>query len=283
MLDSLVIEEWIICKGQSDVSWKEVTINIRWHVFKCKNKQILTYYKWKHHIKRFNEFGDGMHLFVVHDRTPITMINLNRICFLYAFELYQQFDEDKWKLVWYVYWYPKSDIVFLNIIFNKIWVDNEAVIISDWKFIVINKILTDKDIIKWKLESMILSESIEEVVSFIFWLILCYGYVDENNWILNAIKINIPMLGSLTYFNDIFTGLLDMLAKHWIYLKMDVIQRKIWYTIQIIIVDPELLDIYKDWLNKFAWYSIQKNSKKEYQQKIVPNIGIKWVLKVLIK
>lgn len=240
---------------------KKLNLSLWGNTFYTCDKEIVTYYKNDYHIRQIKEFSHGMSIFMVFDRLPIVEKNIDVYAFLDGVSIYQEFDENTWKNIPYLYKFDKDNLEIIDSIFQNLGVD--AKLQGENGFVKLEwETNSHEDIVK-NIESRIQEEDFLNILSFLFGIALVYGDFDivEDN--LNSAKLFIPLVGNLSDKGEVFDNIFEFLSKHWVFNKVDYIQQDIGFLYQVSIVDWEILTTFLNFLNEIGIDEVERVSKKD--------------------
>lgn len=257
-------------------------------------EKILTYYKNSFHIKEKKKIWDKMMVFLHFSREEINYNKININWFLNWLSIYQEYDEKNNIFNSYIYEFPKQEIDDLNdIIFTLIEENN--FLILEWNIVKINWIFNNQDNIFWNIENALKNNDLWFLISFLFWLTFAYWKFDLKNDSLLWAKIHIPLVWNLINKQENFDKIINFFAQNWVFLKSDILDKKIGYTYQISINDWEVLQNFSTFLTPIIWENknIKYQKIEEFKENIsnyiekiwnFDNIYIQsWILKYLEK
>lgn len=231
----------------------------------CENK-IIVFYRNKFNIIEKNQLWDWMEFIKILNRENFLFKNLNKNFFHYWISIFQDFDEFKWKHITYLYKFPKNDIDDFNILLESYWL--KTFVKLENNFVTYeNKINFEK--IENYIYDAIHKKEINNIFSFIYWLIWVYWDIEIINNSINWIKINLYLRWNLLWKETLFNDIFDFLIKNWINIKFSYIKKNIWNDLQIIINDWEILEVFKNYLSTIDIYH---NQKKTYLLNFEKNI-----------
>ena len=104
--------------------------------------------------------------------------------------------------------------------------------------------------------------TVDEIISFLYGLLLLYGKFEVKGKELLSIKIQIPLFGQYLAYQDKFDLLLGQLAHQGFFLKKDVLETSNGVVYQISSNDWELLEIVAKWHE--AIEKFEKITRKEF-------------------
>lgn len=240
-----ISDRWILCAWDST---QNVNIDFLWHILSTKNFQVPCFYKGKIAINKLNEIWDWMKvLFFTPYRKNFDMLDKN--AFAKGVWLIKSFDENEWTYHTYLYWYDKADVEFINDILEWLWLKQKVII--KWKFIVLENYIQDYDI--WDVvKTWIKNDDINSIFSFVFGISLVYGKIDiSSENVLKSIVSHVPLVENLFDKKDMFDDIFNYLFDKWVFIKSNILSRKIWSTYQFTIKDEELLTVFIRYFDLF--------------------------------
>ncbi len=255
-----------------------------WIIYIDDTKTV-TYYKWKFYIKNLNQLSEWMYFFDVHDRKELD-IKFDKHAFIMWLSIYQEFDENDWKIKSYLYKYSKDNIKNTNKLFDHLWIDYHVDV--TWKFVELMWDILPVSLIEKEVDKWIGLQNYNSIFSFLFWISFVYWNFNIKNDILNSLKIIIPVWWLLNKHKNIIENSFKFLTKNWFYSIVDINNKKIWFNYQISIKDWETLDIFKIFLNNLWLTNIDKNSSHNLMIKLkdqlicfIDNIDDDWKHEVI--
>jgi hypothetical protein len=228
--------------------------------FSSYDKWIIVYHKKEIKIINLKNLWDSMHIFYVVKRQSITEKHLDQDGFVSALWLFSGFDENTWKIYFFVPRMKEAEINPLNDRLEKLWIDiqlekNEKGIVVNNKWLKIN----DK-FEMWNLKWY------NDIFSFLFGLVLVYGKMDIKNWELISIKTHIPLFGQYVKYKEELDEMIKNLQSEWIFLNNSIVQSWDWIMYQINSSDYEIL-----WSFVNFYQSVEK-IKKILKQELIEKI-----------
>ncbi len=254
--------KWFIAFGDN-ISDKDICINLNQVTYTLLEKNLLVFYRKKFTTKNIKNIDTWMKVFRVLEQ-PRVFYNIDKQFLGYWMWIYQEFDELKWKNISYLYRFPKEDIPDLNNMLEDFWLDIYAD--TDGKYVFLENFGTHlEEIFSW-INSAIWNKDYKKIFSFIFGLSFVYGDIDINEDKINCIKLNIPFEGSLLGFEKSFEDLIWFLKINWFVLNYNKKNKDIWFEVQLIILDWEIIE---SLVSCFSFLSGFQNCKKDLVQKYI--------------
>lgn len=211
---------------------KEYTYQVSGYIFSDFDKWIIVLHKKQWKIISLKNLGDTMSIVYIKDWY---IQEGEKRCMNQAMKLFQWFDEETGKKYYFIPWLGESQQKEKNIILKKLWTTYS-----------IEK--TSKGmIIRWIEEKEDTIETPEEIIGYLFGLLIIYGKWEEKKQELNSIKIQIPLSGQHLANEEKLDTMIHRLQQEWIFLKVDKLSNKNGMTYQISSNDYELLEIGAKW------------------------------------
>lgn len=209
---------------------KEYTYHVSGYLFSDFDKGMIVLHKKEWKIISLKNLWDNMNVVYYKEwksKIQNTQINWE------AMKLFQWFDENTGKKYYFIPWIGATQQQEKNNIFKKLWTNYSIEKTEKWMII---------QWIEW--ENTI--ESIEEILGYIFGLLLIYGKW-EGKKELNSIKIQIPLSGQYLAHQEFLDNIIQKLQQEWIFIKADKLINNNGMTYQISTNDYELLEVFAKW------------------------------------
>ncbi len=244
----------IIVLTEENKNWKKYQTNLSWYFFSSFDKKVLTLHKKQLKIISLKDLGQWMQIFYTKKSKHLSIKKIQEKAFLTAFSLFQWFDENTWEKFNFLYKKNKEELILL-----QKYCTNLDLGLDNIKFLYENNIAKIKtDNIQ---DCKTMSLSIENIVSFFFWLSLVYGnYMikkkQEKN-LLQSIKIQIPLFWIYLKHQEILDKILNILMLNWIFIQKNIGQTNNWIVYQLSITDWELLEIIWKLYQQTTWHKLE--------------------------
>ncbi len=233
---------------------KEYTYNVSGYLFSDFDKWIIVLHKKEWKIINLKNFGDTMSVVYMKNlECRIKNVKFNKKTFLESTTIFQGFDEETGKKYGFIPNLAEKEVKEKNVIFKKLGIPQN--IQKTAKGMIVENIAEENK-----------NKTIEEIISYLLWLIILYGKWDGKNWELRSIKIQIPLFGKYTKHAESLDEMLASLQKEWIFLKADKMANKNGIIYQISSNDYELLEILAKWYEPLGKF--EKITKREFTQEM---------------
>lgn len=208
---------------------KQYTYQVSGYQFSDRDKGIVVLHKKDFKIINLKHIGDWMNLIYVKN-IECWLLNLNMNFVSQAYGLFSWFDEVNWEQK---YFWPnaRGNLDFVT--------PTQCV----WNF-----------------------SSLEDKLSFLYWMTLLYGKFESKKGELFSIKIQIPLFWQYLKYQENFDSILLELQKKSIFLKKDLVETNNGIIYQISSNDWELLDVFAKWYETIEKF--QKISKKIFTEEM---------------
>lgn len=207
---------------------KEYTYSTWGYMFSDFDKWIIVLHKKEWKIISLKNLGDNMSVaYISNSKFKIQKLKFN----WEALSLFQWFDEETGKKYCFIPWLWEVQQQEKNSILEKLWTKYN-----------IEK--TAKGMIVQWIES---EDSKENILGYLFGLMVIYGKREGKKGELTSIKIQIPLAGQYLAHQEPLDGIIEKIQQEWIFLKADKLTNKNGITYQISSNDYELLEIFAHW------------------------------------
>lgn len=228
-------ENNLLCASEIISKDKNYTIKLNWTNFESFDKQILV--RHKKNIKTINikDLWDKMEVFYCKEKKE-EKITLNKNAFIQSSRLFNWFNENIGKKYFFFYKYSEKDMNNTKNILNKLNIDLSIQKKSYWIIIENNEN-----------QELTIPSHKNEIISFLFGLVILYGKVDVSKEVLKNTKINLPLWGQFSHYEELLDSIKKQLAQEGLFISTKV--QKNWdiSTYQISISDYEILEIMGEW------------------------------------
>lgn len=236
----------------------DINMKIRWKNFNFNNEYWLVYHKWTFTLKRIVEIGDWMILPKFLQRPEMCFQKIHKEAFIMWMWVFQEFDEDTGHIKSYLYKFDKWEIQEFNELFQYYGIQDCKVRL-DGKFVLLDYEIPSFSSIKVQVTKWMDDKCYNEIMSFLFWLVMVYGNLHIEQWDLKSVKLHIPLIWWLFNQKQFFDSLFEFCWQIWIPNKIDLQVQNIWHIYQVAFLDWEILNIFSNYLK---WlYTIEHISK----------------------
>lgn len=233
---------------------KEYTYHVGGYLFSDFDKGIVVLHKKEWRIISLKNLGDNMSVVYIKNlefRIHSSEVKKNGIN--ESLKLFQWFDEETGKKYYFIPWRGDTQQQEKNALLKKLWTKYS-----------IEK--TVKGMMVKGIEGESTVESTEEMIGYLFGLMILYGKWEGKNKELTSIKIQIPLSGQHLAHAEILDTIIKRLQQESIFLKTDKLQNKNGMVYQISSNDYELLEIFAKWYE--AVEKFNKITKREFTQEM---------------
>lgn len=260
-----------------DTDNKIVYLKINGFSLKEYNNTVLVFHKNKFQEKKVNQLGDWMKIFFLTNKYVYDWFSKDFV--VNWLSIFQDFDENDGLFKTYLYKYPKTELNSIKEYINSLDI-NDLNIFDDWKFVQIRWGDFHLDLFA-KVFSELDNNQFRNAFSFLMWIVLWYWKIDIDHNI-NNVKINLPLKGSILKIQDLLLEFFQKLFSKNVFLKYDMIQKKIGYDLQISIDDKNFLiflqkSLFKNtniWIKKV--YEDMELKFKSFVKENWYNIDLDW-------
>jgi len=230
---------------------KEYTYNVSGYTFSDFDKWIIVLHKkgWK--IISLKNLGDNMNV-VYYKNSNNEKHQFKKEIFEDALKLFKWFDEETGEKYYFIPNIWEKDIQEKNQII-KVFSDYEIKKTAKWAMV---ELQHAKENIANEVQNT------ENMLSYLFGLLLIYGKFDAKKWELSSIKIQIPLFGQYMTHQETLDRIIKDLQQEWIFLKADKLSNKNGIVYQISSNDYELLETFATWYK--AVENFEKITKREF-------------------
>lgn len=272
---------------------KEYTYSAGGYTFSDFDKGLLVLHKKDFKITNLKNFSDNMNV-VYYKENRLNAVVFQQAIFEDALRLFKWFDEETGEKYYFIPGLGEKDIQEKNTIlqsfsaceikkttkgamvefqhanedilnrqknqWNEVFLD-DWVIPTTWETVSTNEMqwLQISKEIRYKTNE---KPQIQDILSYVFGLILLYGKFDAKKGELASIKIQIPLFGQYLAQQDMIDKIIKDLQQDSIFLKADKLTNNNGITYQISSNDYELLEICAKWYEPVEKF--EKISKREF-------------------
>ncbi len=233
---------------------KEYTYSVGGYLFSDFDKWIIVLHKKEWKIISLKNLGDTMSVAYVKKWSLETRnweLEISK-----AMKLFQWFDEEIGKKYYFIPWFWEIHQQEKNNILKKLWTGYSIDKTAKWMIIQS----------KWnevpqggRTES---ENNKEDILGYIFGLMIIYGKWEGKKWELTSIKIQIPLAWQYLAHQENLDIIIKKLYEKGIFLKVDKLTNKNGITYQISSNDFELLEIFAHWYE--AVEKFEKITKRDF-------------------
>lgn len=219
-----LITKWTTDKKRSIVS--------KDHTFFTDAEEVLVFWKWSMVWRKVHEVGHGMDVVVWFERWEHA-VKIDPTMIENGLGLYQEFDEEKNKVISYLYgfWNDQESVELMNELLGDFGITNTVVV--DGKFTVFKDPVSQIDPKKM--------HSIDGLVSILIGMLLWYGTLVGDDDALFHASIELPMVGSIAQYEELFGWVTYLLKEQWLYIRTEYTTHRNHQIWSVGIYDWELL------------------------------------------
>ena len=232
---------------------KEYTYNVWGYIFSDFDKGMVVLHKKDFKITNLKNLGDGINVIYYIEKIK-REISFQEAIFEDALKLFNGFDEETGQKYYFIPGLWEKDMQEKNKIL-KPFSDCEIKKTSKGAMVELQHAKEDRKNGK---------PEIEDMLSYIFGLMLIYGKVDAKKGELASIKIQIPLFGQYLAQQEMLDKIMNELQQSGIFLKSDKLTNKNGITYQISSNDYELLEIFAKWYEPIEKF--EKITKRDFTQ-----------------
>ena len=235
---------------------KDYAVSFPSYIIKSKDKGILIFNKRQWKILHLKEISEWMQVCYLQEN-PIENYEINKWMIVNALAIFQWFNEETWEKYYYLPFFSKWIGELQQIINNSFGFD--VMIKKESQGTFIRNFSTDFSYPKNK----------NDILSFLFALVLLYWNFEEKKWELSSIKIHIPVVWAKAIDEEMENICKNLAHEYWIFISSQRLQQW-WKSIfQCSSNDSELLSLFNDRANSYLNknYSIEKYEKKQQEIK----------------
>jgi hypothetical protein len=230
---------------------KEYTYSAGGYIFSDFDKGMVVLHKKDFKITNLKNLGDGMNV-VYYKEKAYDKANFQQLIFEDALKLFNWFDEATGEKYYFIPNFWEKDIQEKNSILKK-FCACEIKKTSKGAMVELQHETTGKTDKK---------PQTEDVLSYLFGLVLLYGKLDAKKGELASIKIQIPLFGQYLSHQETLDKIIKDIQQEGIFLKADTLTNKNGIIYQISSNDYELLEIFATWYTPVEKF--EKINKRDF-------------------
>lgn len=225
----------LLCENEIISKDKKYSIKLNWTNFESFDKEIFVRHKKSIKKLNFKDLWDKMEVFYYKEKKE-EIFPLDKNAFIQSTRLFNGFNEETGEKYFFLYKYSENDMNKIKNILNKLNIDLSIQKKSYWIIIENNEN-----------QELIIPSHKNEILSFLFGLVVFYGNIDISKNVLKNIKINLPLWGQFSHYEESLNIIKEKLAQEGLFISTKV--QKNWdiNTYQISISDYEILEIMGEW------------------------------------
>ena len=258
-----------------------------------KNEQLFVYHKKEIKLIALKDIGSTMGVFYLKDKGKRIQDKGSEATWevakvLAASQLFEARDEEKGSSYFFLPYFPVKEVAEKNTLFEKLGIDMKLEQSEKW---IIAKGARGASIDE--------IQSINDILSFLFGLIVFHGKFEAKGTQLNSIKIHLPLFWQYLQIEEKIEHFLQILQAEGIFLQTSKNQQQGKISYQITSNDWEVLQIFADWYKPVENFT-QITKKEQTAQAIqllkefvaqgnienaeeVKTLLEKWTVKILVK
>lgn len=221
----------LLCASEEISKDKNYNIKLNGTNFESFDKKIFVRHKKNIKIINLKDLWDKMEVFYIKNK-PEETLWLDKEIFIQGSRLFNGFNEDTGEKYFFFYKYSEQDMKKVENILKKININLSLKKENYWIIIQNNKN-----------NELSFPNNKKEILSFLFGLAIFYGNIDISKKILKNIKINLPLWGQFSHYEESLDSIKNDLSQQGLFISTKI--QKNWdiSTYQITISDYEILEI----------------------------------------
>jgi quinol monooxygenase YgiN len=199
-----------------------------------------------------------MGVFFVQKRAPFQHFPLDKKAFAAAGQLFEARDEEIGESYFFLPYLSHKEVESKNRILQRLEIGMELVPSSKG--------------VLWQHAEKETSDlqGREEILSFLFGLVMLFGKIESKGVQCNSIKIHLPLFGQYLQIAETLENLLQQLQKEGIFLQSSTNEHQGQISYQITSNDWELLELFAEWYKDIE--KLTKITKKEFVSEAVQQL-----------
>lgn len=222
----------LLCSSEIISKDKNYIIKLNWTNFESFDKEIFVRHKKNIKIINLKDLWDKMEVFYCKEKKE-EVFPLDKSAFIQSTRLFSGFNEETGAKYFFFYKYSEKDMDNIKNVLDKLAIEL-AIQKESYGIITENK----------ENQKLTLPSNKNEIISFLFGLVIFYGKIAINKEILKGIKINLPLWGQFSQYEESLNSMKKKLAQEGLFISTKI--QKNWdiSTYQITISDYEILEIF---------------------------------------
>jgi len=220
---------------------KTYQISFQGYTMVSANKMLIVYHKKTIKLIELKNIGDTMGVFYVKEKAESSKPKdeswkLNKESCILAGKLFEAWDEEKGVMYHFLPYFPLKEVEKKAEMFQQLGIPLKVS-------------ATEKGVLiegegSGSLEDL---DGREQIISFLFGLVLLFGKFESKEGQLNSIKIHLPLFGQYLSIQEKLEGMIASLQQQGIFLQWSKNEQQGTTSFQISSNDYELLQIFADW------------------------------------
>lgn len=223
-----------------------------------ENHEVFVYHKKGVKIIEFKNIGSTMGVFHIQQREVLKFFPLNIEAFTKAWHLFEAWDEDIGQQYFFLPYFPSKEIEQKNTLLKQVDI-KERLIQSPKGVVFSNNEKNDSQ-----------PENLEEVLSFLFGLVLLFGKLETKGDHLNAFKFHLPLFGQYLQIEEKIESIIKILQQEGIFLQSSKNEHNGQISYQVSSNDWEVLQLFSEWYKDIE--KLSKITKKELALQAVEQV-----------